>query len=354
MPVQRVERQHQRARRPAASVQNLADGDRLTASRRFLGDVEIRPQRQPDAGHLALGRPGKGGEQLGARVKRLAGQRVAANRGRARILEDFLEAASRAVGRGYGVGQADQIGRGAHQPGHPRSGLGVGTAREQPDPPQPRRGALPHLGVTQVQPASRHRPFGKSVRVTRRELLALGQLIGYFLDSGRAQGFGQEQPAERSRPHRKQAFFQRRGRSVDNAMLIIRQQPVAYPGNCAPGWQPRHQAGQRAGEQWLGSRATRQRKENFLAGVAAHQARARGEQLDRAAGTVPYPANGQGSRAIAFSLGSGVIRGDQGGQPLGPARIYRLVLRRPCHIGLGASRDFGNPVRLELVQRVPS
>jgi len=51
-----VERQHERTGRPLAGVQDLARCDRLAAGLDLLGDVEIRPQRQPDPRDLALGR----------------------------------------------------------------------------------------------------------------------------------------------------------------------------------------------------------------------------------------------------------------------------------------------------------
>ena len=82
VPVQRVQRQRQRPGRAAVPVQDLADGDRRPAGRGLLGHVEIGPQRQPDARHLALGRPGQRGHQLTARAERVTRHRVAAGRRR--------------------------------------------------------------------------------------------------------------------------------------------------------------------------------------------------------------------------------------------------------------------------------
>ena len=88
--------------------------------------------------------------------------------------------------------------------------------------------------------------------------------------------------------------------------------------------------------------------------VAADQGRPGREKLDGAAGRVPYPANSQRAGVVMAASGSGVIGRDQGGDALGPAGVVRLVrrpLRRP---GVGAARDFGDPVRVKFAKPAPS
>ena len=387
VPVQRAERQRQRAGRQAVPVEDGADGDRLRAGRALLGDVELRPQRQPDPGHLALGRPGQRGEQPGARVERVGRHCVAPGRGWPLVVQDLPQAASGraagAAGRGaagrsaadrdQGVRQPVEVGRGAHQSGHPRRGRRVGAAREQPDPPPPGRQAGLGLGVAQAQPPVRHGPFGEAIPVIRGVPLAPGQFVRYLAGLGQAQRLRDEQPAERARPYRQQALLQRgrqlagQPRHAAAARAVSEQavseqavgeqaageQAVADPGDRAPGRQPRHQAGQRAGRQRLGPRAARQRQVGILVVLAADQRRARGEDLNRPARIVPHPADRQGARAVALGFGSGVIRRGQRGDPLRPGRVTRLIRRVPPRAGPGAPRDLGDPVRAELVQCAP-
>ena len=116
----------------------------------------------------------------------------------------------------------------------------------------------------------------------------------------------------------------------------------------------RQQRGHRAGQQRLGFRATGKRQEDVLAGFTADQARARRQYLDRATRVVPYPADGQGGRAMVLGFGAAVVRGHQGGQPLRPACVVGLVRRRLRRIGAGAPWYFGDPVGVESAQRVPS
>ena len=362
VPVQRVQRQRQRPGRAAVPVQDLADGDRRAAGRGLLGHVEIGPQRQPDARHLALGRPAQRGHQLAARAERVGRHRVAAGRRlrRVRTFQRLPQAAGR-VGVGCDrVGQAGQVGGGAHQAGHPGGGLGVGAAREQPDPPHARRDALAHLAVPQAQPARGRGAPGKPVRISGGVLLALRQFLGQLSDLGRAQRFGDEQPAERARPRGQQALLQRGGAAPVRAALVPGEQPVAYPADGPPRGQPCHQPGQRAAPQRPGSRSAGQGQEHLPALVAADQARARGEELNRAVRVVPDPADGHRAGAVApgprpagaRGQSPRVVRRDQGGEPLDAARIVRFGRRRG-RAGFGPSRDLGDPVGVESAERVP-
>ena len=125
VPVQRVQRQRQRPGRAAVPVQDLADGDRRAAGRGLLGHVEIGPQRQPDARHLALGRLGTARRPV--RCSRRTGGPPPRRRRtgwlrRVRTFKRLPQAAGRvAVGRDR-VGQAGQVGGGAHQASHPGGG----------------------------------------------------------------------------------------------------------------------------------------------------------------------------------------------------------------------------------------
>ena len=159
---------------------------------------------------------------------------VTPGRGRTRIGQELRQAGCGLAGGGDRVRKLGQISGGTNQPGHSRGRVRITAAGQQPHPPQSRRGALAHLGVTQVKAASRHGPVGKPVRVTRRFPLAVGQLIGELPNLIRAQGFGQEQHAKRARPHRQQAFFHRGWRTIAGTTLVVRQQAVAYPANGAP------------------------------------------------------------------------------------------------------------------------
>ena len=66
-----------------------------------------------------------------------------------------------------------------------------------------------------------------------------------------------------------------------------------------------------------------------MAVLAADQPPARREDLHRAAGPVPHPADGErartGARGPPRRTDAGVVRRDQGREPLGPALVSRLV-----------------------------
>ena len=250
------------------------------------------------------------GDQLAARAERVGRHRVAAGRAAPPRPDRPAPPAGRgprwltppgALVGGDRVGQAGQVGGGAHQAGHPGGGLGVGAAREQPDPPHARRDALAHLAVPQAQPARRRGAPGKPVRIAGGVLLPLRQFLGQLSDLGRAQRFGDEQPAERTRPRGQQALLQRGGAAPVRAALVTGEQPVAYPADGPPRGQPCHQPGQRAAPQRPGSRSAGQGQEHLPALVAADQARARGEELDRAVRVVPDPADGHRAGAVALS-----------------------------------------------------
>jgi len=130
-------------------------------------------------------------------------------------------------------------------------------------------------------------------------------------------------------------------------VLVIGQQPVTDPADGAPVRQLAQKLRQRAGRQWLGSRAAGQGQEEFSVPAAADQAGAGREKLDRAVGAVSqYHAGGLGS-------GAGVIRRDQGREPLHPAGVVRLALRRLGLCGFRAPRDFGDAVRVKPAQSPP-
>ena len=100
-----------------------------------------------------------------------------------------------------------------------------------------------------------------------------------------------------------------------------------------------------------------------MAVLAADQPRARREDLHRAPGPVPHPADGERAQTGARGArgphadrtdrtDAGVVRRDQGREPLGPALISRLVPGRTrlARIRPGYFRD---AIRAELGQHLP-
>ena len=89
-----------------------------------------------------------------------------------------------------------------------------------------------------------------------------------------------------------------------------------------------------------------------MAVLAADQPPARREDLHRAAGPVPHPADGERARTGARGGDADVVRRDQGREPLRPALVSRLVPGwvRLARIGPGYFRD---AIRAELGQHLP-
>ena len=134
----------------------------------------------------------------------------------------------------------------------------------------------------------------------------------------------------------------------------VAAEPVADPADGPPGRQLRHERGQLAGWQRLGPGPAGQGEQDLVAVLAADQAPARREDLHRAAGPVPHPADGERARTGARGphADAGVVRRDQGREPLGPALVSRLGPGRVrlARIGPGYFRD---AIRAELGQHLP-
>ena len=355
VPVHRVERQQQRPGGPTAAVQYLTQRDRVPPGRGgLLGDVEVGGQRQPYPRDLALGRAGQRRDQLGAGVPGVARRRVPAGRHRAGVLHELGQAAGVAVGRGHRIGQFSQVGGRADQPGHPGRGVGVGAARGQPDPPQPGRQALPQFGVPQPEP----------VRLAGKRLGLPGHLLGHRADLGAPHGLGHQQPAERPGPHRQQALFQRRRGPLPGASLGLQPEPADGP----PARQLGHEGGQGAAGQRLGPGAAGQGEPDLAVVLAADQAGAGREELDRAAGPVPNPAQRQRARVVldvvvldvvvldvvVLGADAGVVGRDQRGQPLRAAGVVRQAGGCSGLTRAGPPRYLGNPVRVKRGQLGPA
>ena len=141
---------------------------------------------------------------------------------------------------------------------------------------------------------------------------------------------------------------------LPGAALGLGQEPVADPADGPPARQLGHERGQCAAGQRLRPGPAGQGQQDFAVVLAADQAGTGREKLDRAAGAVPHPADGQRALAVALGADPGVVGGDQGGKPLRPAGVARLVPGCFRVAGLGPPRYFGDPVRVKLSQFGPA
>ncbi len=144
---------------------------RLRAGPALLGDVELGPHRQPDPGHLALGRPGQRGEQPGARVERMRRHGVAPGRDRALVVQDLPQARpGRQAGPPAGTPRP-----GRRRPGPGRTAARPGRPRRTPARPpatRPPASAPPASSRTRHHPADRPARTSAWRRLSRRPATA--------------------------------------------------------------------------------------------------------------------------------------------------------------------------------------
>ena len=217
------------------------------------------------------------------------------------------------------IGQSSEIGRRANQARHPGGRRRVRAARQQVNTPHAGGQPLAQFGMPVPQSARLHVPFREAVGHPHGQPFPARGLVGEPLHVQRRQRFRHDDPAKWPGPGGQQALLQGGCRLLAARQRFPgrHQQPVADPANSPPARQRGQGRHERAAAQGAPPRPARESQHHVAVAVAARQRRARGQDLYRAARPKAHPPVRHRS--------SGVIGGDQRGDPPGPPRILSLA-----------------------------